>query len=73
MALDDLQLRGLKEAGLEGLSKADRRLLDQFDYPETAGERFERLQLALSAAERVTTLLETMSQKTYQRFPELKA
>lgn len=37
-ALDDLRLRNLKPADLDRLSKADRRLLDQFAY------RYTRLQ-----------------------------
>ena len=37
-ALDDLRLRDLKAADLEPLSRADRRLLDQFAY------RYTRLQ-----------------------------
>jgi hypothetical protein len=37
-ALDDLQLRDLKNADLESLTKEDRRLLDQFSY------RYTRLQ-----------------------------
>jgi hypothetical protein len=35
----------------------------QHDYPETIPERFERLQLALIAAERVMIIQEVMNQK----------
>jgi hypothetical protein len=52
-----------------------RRTRNEFthDYPETTKERFERLQLALAAAEKVMTILEFMNQKIYQRFPEIQA
>ena len=52
-----------------------RRTRNEFthEYPETIQERFERLQLALAAAERVITILEAMNQRIYQRFPGIKA
>ena len=52
-----------------------RRTRNEFthDYPETTKERFERLQLALAAAEKVMMVLELMNQKIYQRFPEIQA
>ncbi|MBK5966554.1 hypothetical protein CCR95_21380 [Thiocystis minor] len=131
-ALEDLRLRDLKAAELESLSKADRRLLDQFayrytrlqddmgarlmpavlralqeeiaslsmidrlnrleqlgwlpsaeewadlrrvrnefahDYPDTAEERFDRLQLALTAAQRLLEILMGFEQHVQQRFP----
>lgn len=133
-ALDDLRLRDLGAEELEDLSKADRRLLDQFayrytrlqddmgarlmpavlralqediaslsmldrfnrleqlgwlpsadewadlrrvrnefahDYPDTAAERFERLQLALTAAQRLLDILMGFEQQVEQRFPEI--
>ena len=52
-----------------------RRTRNEFthDYPETTKERFERLQLALTAAEKVMAILEFMNQKIYRRFPEIQA
>ena len=52
-----------------------RRTRNEFthDYTETTGERFERLQLALSAAAKVMTILEAMNQEIYRRFPEIQA
>ena len=52
-----------------------RRTRNEFthDYPETTKERFERLQLALAAAERVMSILEVMNQKICQRFLEMQA
>jgi hypothetical protein len=48
-----------------------RRTRNEFthDYPETAKERYERLQLAHAAAEKVMGILEVMNQKIQQRFP----
>ena len=133
-ALDDLRLRDLKPADLEPLSKADRRLLDQFayrytrlqddlgaklmpavlralqedipslsmldrlnrleqlgwlpsaeewgdlrrvrneythDYPHTVAERFDRLQLALTAAQRLLEILLGFERKAQQCFPDI--
>ena len=133
-ALDDLRLRDLKPADLEPLSKADRRLLDQFayrytrlqddlgaklmpavlralqedipslsmldrlnrleqlgwlpsaeewgdlrrvrnefthDYPDTVAERFDRLQLALTAAQRLLEILLGFERKAQQCFPDI--
>jgi len=39
------------------------------DYPDTAKERFDRLQLALSAAQRLLDILAMFEQKAQQRFP----
>ncbi len=131
-ALDDLQQRPLGIAQLQNLSKADRRLLDQFayrytrlqddmgiklmpailrilqedvarmsmldrlnrleqlgwlpsaeewadlrrvrnefahDYPDTVAERFERLQLARAAAQRLLEILAHFEQQIQQRLP----
>jgi hypothetical protein len=38
------------------------------DYPETSPERFNRLQLALTSAQRVLEILAGLSQKIRQRF-----
>lgn len=133
-ALDDLRLRNLKPADLELLSKADRRLLDQFayrytrlqddmgaklmpavlralqedtpslsmldrlnrleqlgwlpsaeewgdlrrvrnefahDYPDTVDERFDRLHLALTAAQRLLEILVEFEHKAQQCFPDI--
>lgn len=52
-----------------------RRTRNEFthDYPETTKKKFERLQLALAAAEKVMAILEIMNQKIYRRFPEMQA
>ena len=133
-ALDDLRLRNLKPADQERLSKADRRLLDQFayrytrlqddmgaklmpavlqalqedtpsqsmldrlnrleqlgwlpsaeewgdlrrvrnefahDYPDTVDERFDRLHLALTAAQRLLEILLEFEHKAQQCFPDI--
>ena len=133
-ALDDLRLRNLKPADLERLSKADRRLLDQFAYrytrlqddmgaklmpavlralqedipslsmldrlnrleqlgwlpsaeewgdlrrvrnefahdnPDTVDERFDRLHLARTAAQRLLEILEEFEHKAQQCFPDI--
>jgi len=48
-----------------------RRIRNEFahDYPETMEERFERLQLAIAAAQRVTEIFNSMSQKIRARYP----
>ncbi|OGS80504.1 MAG: hypothetical protein A2061_11115 [Gallionellales bacterium GWA2_59_43] len=52
-----------------------RRVRNEFthEYPETTKERFERLQLALVAAEKLLGIWESMSLKIQRRFPEIKA
>jgi hypothetical protein len=51
-----------------------RRIRNEFthDYPETPPERFERLQLAIASAQRASQILEGISQKIRQRFPEIQ-
>jgi DNA primase len=50
-----------------------RRIRNEFahDYPETLQERFERLQLALSSAQAVTEIFNSMSVKISERFPAI--
>lgn len=50
-----------------------RRIRNEFthDYPETDTERFERLQLAIASAHRALEILEGISQKIQQRFPDM--
>lgn len=47
-----------------------RRIRNEFthDYPETMEERFERLQLAITSAQSVTEILNSMSHKIRARF-----
>lgn len=48
-----------------------RRIRNEFvhDYPETATERFERLQLAVESAHRVLDILASIQKHAEQRFP----
>jgi len=48
-----------------------RRVRNEFshDYPDTAKEQFDRLQLALSAAQRLLDILAMFEQKAQQRLP----
>lgn len=50
-----------------------RRVRNEFahDYPETVEERFERLQLAQAAAQRLLDILAGFEQKVQQRFPAI--
>lgn len=50
-----------------------RRIRNEFthDYPDTLEERFDRLQLAMSSAQRILEIFHTMQQKTQERFPEI--
>lgn len=49
-----------------------RRIRNEFthDYPDTLAVRFERLQLALTSAQRVLAIFHLIQQKTQQRFPD---
>ena len=48
-----------------------RRIRNEFthDYPETMEERFERLQLAITSAQSVTEIFDSMSHKILARYP----
>ncbi|MBI5450745.1 MAG: hypothetical protein HY940_05255 [Gammaproteobacteria bacterium] len=48
-----------------------RRIRNEFahDYPESMGERFERLQLAITSAQTVMEIFTSMSHKIRERFP----
>jgi hypothetical protein len=52
-----------------------RRIRNEFahDYPETTAQRFERLQLALSAAEKLMKVLDFVDGKIRHRFTEMEA
>ena len=64
-ALQDLQLRALTLDDYSHLAKEDRRLLDQFahDYPDSATERFERLQAAALAARQLVAVQQQFTNK----------
>ena len=51
-----------------------RRIRNEFthDYPETATERFERLQLALASARGLLEILAGIDQRIHQRFPGME-
>ena len=51
-----------------------RRIRNEFahDYPETMGERFERLQLAITSAQRLKEIFNSMSHKIHERFPGME-
>ena len=50
-----------------------RRVRNEFshDYPDTAEERLERLQLAVTAAQRLLEILQGFEQRVEQRFPNI--
>jgi len=52
-----------------------RRIRNEFThgYPETPDERFERLHLALAAAQRVLNIFQILQQKALDRFSELRS
>jgi len=52
-----------------------RRIRNEFthDYPETASERFERLQLAVASAYRVLEILASIQKHIEQRFPGIQS
>ncbi|PKY10190.1 hypothetical protein B1757_10740 [Acidithiobacillus marinus] len=52
-----------------------RRIRNEFphDYPDTVAERFARLQMALNASQRALEILEALSRKIEQHFPDLTA
>jgi len=49
-----------------------RRIRNEFthEYPESAIDRFERLDLALKSAHRLVEIIESVGEKIIQRFPE---
>ena len=51
-----------------------RRIRNEFahDYPETAKERFDQLQLALAAARRAREIFNSLGQKVLQRLSATK-
>ena len=51
-----------------------RRIRNEFahDYPETMEEQFERLQLAISSAQTVTGIFNSISHKIRERFPGME-
>lgn len=51
-----------------------RRIRNEFahDYPDTPQERFDRLQLALAAARKGLDILDDITRKIRQRFPEIQ-
>ena len=51
-----------------------RRIRNEFahDYPDTLAERFSRLQLAIISSHRLLEILDGISQKILQRFPDLQ-
>lgn len=50
-----------------------RRIRNEFthDYPEAADKRYERLQLALSSAQRLNEIFLSLEQKIRGRFPDI--
>lgn len=52
-----------------------RRIRNEFahDYPSDIEERFARIRLAMTAAERLVEILDGLSQKITRRFPDLKS
>ena len=51
-----------------------RRIRNEFahDYPETMEEQFERLQLAITSAQTVTGIFNSISHKIRERFPGME-